>query len=284
MNQTIRQMFCTVACLAGLASVAATAQSVVAARINPPGASYATAAGLNNLGLVVGTFELPGQQLQGFSYNVATGKYTAINAPGALYTVALGVNDSGTISGTFTTPDGIAHGFFLTGTSFTPYDISGSSGTAVHGINNAGDFAGTIGSNGNYVAFLSIGGTVTRFVVNGRPTEAFGINGANSSVGYFINAQADGFHGFLRDSTGHFTQIDFPGSTSTACTSINDSGIISGFYVDSAGATHGFRFANGSYQASKLPYVAQVNNLGAVVGSIMGKNGQTVGVIVQPSH
>ena len=79
-------------------------------------------------------------------------------------------------------------------------------------------------------------GTVTSFAVNGRPTEAFGINGADSAVGYFINAQANAFHGFLRDNTGHYTQIDFPGSTSTACTSINDTGVITGFYVDTAGA------------------------------------------------
>ena len=286
-NRIIQQVFRSLTCtlvLLTLTILSSSAQNVVATRINPPGGSYSTAGGLNNLGLVVGTFELPGQQLQGFSYLVSTGEYTVINAPGALYTVALGVNDSGTISGTFTTPDGIAHGFFLNGGKFSQYDISGSAGTAVHGINNAGDFAGTIGANGDYRGFLSVGGTVTSFAVNGRPTEAYGMNSANSSVGYFVNARADGFHGFLRDNTGHLTQIDYPGSTSTACTSINDAGIISGFYVDAAGANHGFILANGNYQSSKFPYIAQLNNAGAVVGSIVGKNGQTFGFLVQPGR
>ena len=287
MNRTIRKMFCSVSCalvLAGIASLYAAAQGTIVKRINPPGSSYTTAAGLNNTGLVVGTFELPGQQLQGFSYLVSSGTYTTCNAPGAAYTVALGVNDSGTISGTFTTPDGVTHGFFLNGAKFTPYDVSGSSGTAVHGINNAGDFAGTLGSNGNYRGFLSVSGKLTGFAVNGRPTEAYGINSAGTTVGYFINAQANGFHGFSRDSTGHYTQIDFPGSTSTACTSINDAGVITGFYVDTTGANHGFILSDGNYKASNLPYVAQINNLGAFVGSSLAKTGQTVGIIVQPSR
>lgn len=287
MNKTIRQVFSHANCvliLLGLASVAATSQSTILKRINPPGASYTTAAGLNNVGLVVGTFELPGKQLEGFSYDVATAAYTTIDAPGALYTVALGANDSGTIAGTFTTPNGIAHGFFLNGGKFTQYDIKGSKGTSVNGINNAGDFSGTLGSNGNYRGFISVGGNLTTFAVNGRPTEAYGINSANSTVGYFINAPANAFHGFLRDSTGHYTQIDFPGSTSTACTSINDAGVITGFYVDSAGANHGFILDSGNYKNSQFPYIAQLNNVGAMVGSFDSNKGQTFGFILQPGR
>ncbi len=178
----------------------------------------------------------------------------------------------------------MTHGFFLNGTKFTQFDVSGSSGTAVHGINNAGDFAGTLGSNGNYRGFLSVAGKLTGFAVNGRPTEVYGINQADTTVGYFINAQATAFHGFSRDSAGHYTQIDFPGSTSTACTSINDAGVITGFYVDTAGANHGFILDNGNYKTSTLPYLAQLNNVGAFVGSSVTKTGQTVGIIVQPGR
>jgi hypothetical protein len=277
-------MFCNASCallLAGIASLPSEAQSTIIKRINPPGASYTTAAGLNNAGMVVGTFELPGQQLEGFSYLVGAGTYTTIDAPGALYTIALGVNDSGTIAGTFTTPDGIGHGFFLNGAKFTQYDLKGTTGTEVHGINNAGDFVGTGGSNGDYRGFLSVGGTVTTFAVNGRPTVAYGINLADTTVGFFINAQANAFHGFSRDSTGHYTQIDFPGSVSTACTSINDAGVITGFYVDTAGANHGFILGDGVYKTSNVPYIAQINNLGSLVGSIVGKTGQTFGIIIQ---
>jgi hypothetical protein len=287
LNRIIRQMFRKASCallLAGLASSPSAAQSTIVKRINPPGASYTTAAGLNNTGLVVGTFELPGQQLEAFSYTVGAGKYTAISAPGALYTIALGVNDSGTIAGTFTTPDNITHGFFLNGAKFTQYDLSGAPGTVVHGINNAGDFVGTSGSNGNDRGFLSVGGTVTSFAVNGRPTEAYGINSANTTVGYFINAQANAFHGFSRDSTGHVTQIDFPGSVSTACTSINDAGVVSGFYLDTAGANHGFILANGTYKTSSVPYIAQINNFGSLAGSTVDKSGQTFGILVQPGR
>src|SRR5205807_7907780 len=105
---------------------------------------------------------------------------------------------------------------------FTQYDVAGSSGTSVQGINNAGDFAGTVGSNGFYQGYVSIGGTVTTFSFDGLPTEAYGINSSNSSVGFFVNKQLNGTHGFLRDAAGTITQIDFPGSISSGCTGIND--------------------------------------------------------------
>ncbi|HZQ69220.1 MAG TPA: hypothetical protein VFA68_11930 [Terriglobales bacterium] len=266
--------------LAGIAVLQANAQAnVVVTRLNPAGSSYTTAAGLNNIGTVVGAFELPGQQLEGFSYDVNNKKYTTFSAPGALYTIALGVNDFKTIVGTFTTPDNIAHGFFLNGSTFTQYDVAGSSGTEIHGVNDAGNFSGTVGSNGFYQGFINIGGTVTQFTAHGRPTVAYGINNTNSVVGFFVNATATATHGFLRGPGGVLTQIDVPGSTSTACTSINDAGVITGFYSDSNGATHSFILNNSNYRTTTFPYIAQINNLGAIVGSTASKSGQTVGFL-----
>ena len=46
-------------------------------------------------------------------------------------------------------------------------------------------------------------------------------------------------HGFLLDTSGSFTTIDVPGSTSTGVFGINNSGQIVGRYVDSTGV-HGF--------------------------------------------
>jgi hypothetical protein len=268
--------------LAGIAILPAPAQTSPVTRLNPAGSSYTTAAGLNNIGTVVGAFELPGQSLEGFSYNASTQQYKTFNAPGALYTVALGVNDLNTIVGTFTTPDNVGHGFFLNGSTFTQYDVAGGSGTEVHDINDTGNFAGTVGSNGVYQGFVSIGGTVTQFTVHGRPTDAYGINSTNSVVGFFVNPAATGTHGYLRGPGGFVTQIDFPGSTSTACTSINDAGVITGFYNDSTGAVHSFILTKGKYQTTTFPYIAQINNSGAIVGSTASKAGLTVGFLALP--
>ena len=261
------------------------AQKVSIQLVNPPGSIYATAAGINNVGHIVGAYGLPGKPLWGFAYAPATKKYTTFNYPGALSTIALGVNDANTIVGTFAMNDGQQHGFFLTnGKTFTQFDVSGSSGTTIAGINNAGDFAGTSGSNGFYEGFVSIGGTVTTFEVNGRPTLVSGFNASNSAVGFFVNAQATATHGFLRDGAGNITQIDYPGSISSSCNGINDAGTITGAYTDKAGVDHGFVLENGNYRSVDTSYLTGINNRGAIVGSFIASSGLTVGFVSHPGQ
>jgi hypothetical protein len=264
-------------------AIPSSAQTVSIQLVNPPGSIYATAAGINNVGHIVGAFGLPGQQLSGFAYVPATKKYTTFNYPGAMYTIALGVNDANTIVGTFAMNDGQQHGFFLTnGKTFSQFDVSGSSGTTIDGINNAGDFAGTSGSEGVYQGFVSIAGTVTTFEASGRPTLVSGFNASNNAVGFFVNAQATATHGFLRDAAGNITQIDYPGSTSTSCNGINDAGTITGAYTDKAGLNHGFVLENGNYRTVGTSYLTGINNHGAIVGSFVATSGQTVGFVGHP--
>jgi probable HAF family extracellular repeat protein len=266
--------------LSGIATSFSPAQTTKIQVLNPPGAVYSTASGINNQGNIVGAFEMAGQELQGFAYLPATQKYRTFQYPGAEYTIALGINDSNTVVGTFANTDGQAHGFFLVnGKKFVQYDVSGSSGTAIHGINKAGDFAGTAGSEGFYQGFVSIGGVVTTFMASGRPTEAYGINGSNNAVGYFVNSQASGTHGFLRDGAGNITQIDYPGSISTLCSGINDAGTITGVYTDTRGVDHGFVRANGNYRTVGPAYIAAINNHGSIVGSFVTKSGETYGFL-----
>ena len=49
-----------------------------------------------------------------------------------------------TVAGDYVTSDGNLHGFFLSGGTFTGFDVPGAIFTAVLSINNPGDFAGTI--------------------------------------------------------------------------------------------------------------------------------------------
>jgi len=238
--------------------------------LNPPGSIYTAPSGLNNQGITVGAFEFSGQNLEGFLYHPANNEYTSIQYPGAESTEALGVNDSGTVVGAFANQDGQNHGFFLESGAYRQYDVPGFSGTTIVGINQAGDFAGTIGSNGFYQGYVSIGGVVTAFTVDGGATNAYGINSSNVSVGFFVNSSGTAFHGFMRDNSGNITQIDYPGSLSSACTGINDAGVITGFYEDSNG-DHGFVLINGKFQKLAAPYVAAINNHNVIVGSVTGK-------------
>src|SRR5438046_10429749 len=59
------------------------------------------------------------------------------------FTEGRGINNSRTVVGDYAAPDGNRHGFFLSGSTFTEYDVPGAVFTAVLSINDAADFSGT---------------------------------------------------------------------------------------------------------------------------------------------
>src|SRR6266481_9713320 len=84
------------------------------------------------------------------------------------FTEARGINNPGTVVGDYASPDGNNHGFFLSGGTFTEYDIPGALSTVVLGINDPGDFAGGFtDDNVIFQGFVSVGGTITSFRVPG---------------------------------------------------------------------------------------------------------------------
>src|SRR5436853_3316833 len=60
------------------------------------------------------------------------------------FTEGRGINNSRTVVGDYETSDLNQHGFFLSGGTFTEYDVPGAVTTNVLGINDPGDFAGTL--------------------------------------------------------------------------------------------------------------------------------------------
>ena len=84
------------------------------------------------------------------------------------FTEGRGINNSGTVAVTTPASDGNQHGFFLSGGTFTEYDVPGAVSTNVLGINDPGDFTGTFDDgNGIFQGFVSVGGTITSFSVPG---------------------------------------------------------------------------------------------------------------------
>src|SRR5579863_365796 len=85
--------------------------------LNPPGASYAFALGINNSGMVVGSYTDAHGTYRGYAYDGV--EYKAIVFPGATsFTQANGINDMGTIVGDFIGRDQLTHGFLLAGGRF----------------------------------------------------------------------------------------------------------------------------------------------------------------------
>ncbi len=98
-------------------------------------------------------------------------------------------------------------------------------------------------------ALLTMGAyaqTFTVFTVNGNPTSAAAINAAGTVTGLYDEATVpDGplvAHGYVRTSDGTITTFDPTHSTGTHPTSINDSGVITGYFTVGAAQSKAYGF------------------------------------------
>lgn len=136
------------------------------------------------------------------------------------------------------------HGFTWKNGAFTQFDFPGSVDTAVFGINDRGDMVGgwdTGVTSPNEHGFVCSKGQCFSFDV---PFEGATITQADdiSANGYVVGAYADGngvLHGF-RAVGSNFTSLDFPGATLTIAWGINAAGQIVGNYFGADGSEHGF--------------------------------------------
>ena len=206
------------------------------------------------------------------------------------FTEGRGINNSRTVCGDYVGSDGNAHGFFLSGGTFTEYDIAGALSTNVLGINDVADFAGTFDDgSGILQGFVSVGGTVTSFSVPAAiSTLAYEINNSNQLVvGYYIDSSGI-LHGYYRDANGalHFP-IDPSGSVGTVLFGLNDRNWVVGRYADSSGATHGVfflppnQFSTFDYPGSTFTSLNGINDQGVICGRYVDGSGIAHGFIAR---
>ena len=191
------------------------------------------------------------------------------------FTEGRGINNSRIVNGDY----GIStvRSFFLSGGTFTEYDVPGAIQTNLLSINDAGDFTGGFDPDGSgiFQGFVSIGGVITSFSVpDALSTFAYEINNSNQLVvGYFVAPPAPGIlHGYYRDAneTLHFP-IDPPGSTFTVLFGLNDRNWVVGRYV-SSGVTHGLffvppnNFFTFDYPGSSFTSLNGINDQGTICG------------------
>ena len=109
------------------------------------------------------------------------------------FTEGRGINNSRTVAGDYVISDGTLHSFFLSGGTFTEYDVPGTVQTNLLSINDAGDFTGGFDPDGSgiFQGFVSRGGTLTSFSVPGAlSTFAYEINNSKQLVvGYYIDGR-----------------------------------------------------------------------------------------------
>lgn len=207
------------------------------------------------------------------------------------FTEGRGINNSRTVAGDYVISDGTLHSFFLSGGTFTEYDVPGAVQTNLLSINDAANFTGTFDPDGSgiFQAFINVAGTSTSFSVPAAiSTLAYEINNSNQLVvGYYVDSSGI-LHGYFRDANGalHFP-IDPSGSTATVLFGLNDNNWVVGRYADSSGATHGLffvppnQFSTFDYPGSTFTSLNGINDQGIICGRYVDSSGIAHGFLAR---
>ena len=207
------------------------------------------------------------------------------------FTEGRGINNSRTVAGDYVISDGTVHSFFLSGGTFTEYDVPGAVQTNLLGINEPGDLTGAFDPDGSgiFQAFIDRGGTITSYSVPGAVgTLAYEINNNKKlTVGYYIDASGI-LHGQYRDANGalHFP-IDPPGSVGTVLFGLNNRNWVVGRYADASGVTHGLFFVppdsffTFDYPGSAFTSLNGISSQGNITGRFVDASGIAHGFIAR---
>jgi hypothetical protein len=260
--------------MAATATVAAEPVSFTSFDI--PGATSYFVAGINDEGLVAGSWLAADGSTLGFIRFPDGRISTPIVDPNdnSGLTVLRAVNGEGVIAGFYGA--NVSNGFLLTEGQFRTVDFPGAVSTALRGINNLGDVSGTysiVDLNADEFGFIiPRRGTAISFKLP-NPTDTGivvgGINDLRQLVGYYTDATST-LVGFLRQPSGQFVSVIVPGAVSTQVLGINDCGIVVGTWGDGSTA-HGFYGRPGNLQSFDLPRAAAtfaqgIDNEGRIVG------------------
>ena len=206
--------------------------------IDYPGGNGTYAYGINDLGQIVGT-----NGFVGFLYDVKTQTFTTFSFPNPhAFTEPYSINNAGTIVGNIVvngSQRGFVVGFVLSGGAYKIVVPKPSTSSEVTGINN---FNQAVGSGFNdtspTINFIFDQGRFQPVKV--RAEVISGINDSGVIVGTY--RQRTGIAAGFVYQGGTLQPLVFPGGvTGTVAFSINNSGVVAGWFVDAGGATnHGF--------------------------------------------
>ena len=253
--------------------------------ISVPGARSTELSGLNDSGLVAGTYSGTRRgQSNGFVRH-PDGTYETFTLPGSYGSVTT-LNNLGDIAGFSYSGDDVASGFLRTADGvFTSIDVPGSSSTKIYALNDLGDVAGLyLGDNG-YEGFVrEADSTVTTVQVPGAAsTTPTLINNAGGVAGNIRRDNAG--LGFVRVASGEYSVVEPPDAAHFMSVSVlNEAGDVAGVF-DAAGWAF-IRDADGSYTMFDLPgvltYVNAMNDEGYVAGWFLGPDRFQQGFVRSP--
>ncbi len=235
-------------------------------------------------------------------YTLTTFDATGAGTVPASGTVSVHIDAAGDVVGDYVDNNNASHGFLRTANgTITNFDAphAGSStteGTFVIGMDPGGNYiAGTYvdSGNGSHGFVRASDGVITEFDVGDsgphRGTIPFTVNTSGTVAGTSTSSQWNPeaglpyYRGFVRDADGTVTLFDAPGaglsaSQGTIPISINNSGILTGLYINSSGVYEGFvRAANGTITEFQVPCQTTGTNCYATVPTSIDTAGDIVG-------
>jgi len=230
-----------------------------------PGASFTGALSINDQGVIVG----PWADSKGYRHTFLrypSGVFSNFDPPAPCFvskypTTAHGINNHGDIVGRCFSPNHHEYGWILhndgtfqilTGSSFASSDawfapngsqyIAGgdySVGAAQFCDGPGRSFLHAVGTCFVHGVLWKSDGSFTTLDVHDSQTGLRSMNSSGDITGIYYDATLARLHGFLLRN-GVVTNIDFPNSSQSENTVINDSGVIAGGFIDAAGVEHGF--------------------------------------------
>jgi|HubBroStandDraft_3_1064219.scaffolds.fasta_scaffold220326_1 hypothetical protein len=148
--------------------------------------------------------------------------------------------------------------------------------TYAYGINNMGEVVGGYtgaGCSQSECGFTEVKGVYTGFECSPfDETIAFDINNKDEIIGSYATNDDGAVVGMVYEGANSCNPVFDPLATNlTEAWGVNDSGVIVGFYTDSAGNFQGFRDVDGTYTTIACPDIADtrafgVNDTNIVVG------------------
>ncbi len=248
-----------------------------------PGASETRAYGINDWGMVVGSYLGTGD-LYGHGFVLRGDTWTSFDHPDAAFgTYPRGISDYGKIVGSFGNSIGDISGFTLAFGVYRRLDHPTAIHTFLEGINDFGTVVGYYMLPSTR-SFLLNGTTYTLLPYPpttddpDNPTGWLRAHGVNN-YGVIVGSCTDvnGPHGCYSNG-GTWLLLDYPQAASTEAFGVNNRGMIVGQYTDADGAVHGFAYDGTTWTTLDYPGATSttaygINDKGIIVGTFEDANG-----------
>jgi hypothetical protein len=246
--------------------------------VNYPGDTFTQLLGINNSNEIAGYHGASVNM--GFTYVLKTNKFTNENYPGSQQTQVIGINNNPFKTSGFYILHGKTIGFTDFQGTFTSVAYPKKPFNQLLSQNDFGQAAGYYSSNASgsdpdvpYV-YDEDGGIFEVYEIPGATggAQATGINNSSSVCGFYIDSNQVN-HGWLQ-VLGHFTVLDYPGSTGTQALGLNNKGLVVGSWTDTSGNSHGFVY---TVSSGTFASVDDPDGIGTTIVNGINDNGVLVG-------